>query len=98
MVLSAATAPCASEGASSALEQDPAWQKCLLEPLRCLGKWLQIALPAGELCWGISPLQHMQHPSPPSSILLPLMLSASFSPLTASVSFPTAGSCLGNPP
>lgn len=62
--LSPATAPCASEGASSALEQNPARHKWLLEPLRCLGKWLQIALTAGELCWGISPLQHTQHPSP----------------------------------
>lgn len=64
VVLSAATAPCASEGASSALEQDPAQHKWLLEPLRCLGKWLGIALTAGELCWGIGPLQHTQHPSP----------------------------------
>lgn len=93
VVLSAATAPCASEGASSALEQDPAWHKCLLEPLRCLGRWLQIALScAGDQ----SPPAHPASFSP-SCILLPLMLSASFS-LTTSASFPSAGFCLGNPP
>lgn len=64
VILSAAAAPCATEGASNALEQDPAWHKRLLEPLRCLGEWLWIALTAGELCWGISPLQHTQHPCP----------------------------------